>query len=296
MIDHTNQFDFIDGGGLDVACLGFAECDRAGNINASRFANRVSGCGGFINISQSSKKVVFMGTFSSGGLKVSIADGRVAIDQEGRFSKFVAAVGQVTFSGAVASNRHQDVLYVTERCTLRLGPAGLELTEIAPGLELERDVLKRLPFTPTVVGPSIMDPSIFQPGPMGLRERLFDIRIEDRLRYDPATNTVFMNYAGMRVRTHDDLRRILDAVDNLLGPLNKRVYSIVNYDRFEADPDVMDAYLDGVRYVEQRYYLKVSRYTNNAFMRLKLGRGLGKRQVSSHVYETQAEAAQRLQS
>jgi propionate CoA-transferase len=105
-----------------------------------------------------------------------------------------------------------------------------------------------------------------------------------------------MNYAGMRVRTHDDLRRIVNAVDNLLGPLNQRVYSIVNYDRFEADPEVMDAYLDAVRYVEQRYYLKVSRYTNSAFMRLKLGKELGKRQVSSHVYETQAEATQGLQS
>jgi propionate CoA-transferase len=296
MIDHTNQFDFIDGGGLDVACLGFAECDRIGNINASRFSNRVSGCGGFINISQNSKKVVFMGTFSSGGLKVSVTDGRVAIDQEGRFPKFVAAVGQVTFSGEVASSRQQDVLYVTERCTFRLGAAGLELTEIAPGVELERDVLAHLPFVPIVVGPSMMDPSIFQPQSMALRERLLDIRIEDRLSYDPTTNTVFMNYAGMRVRTHDDLRRIVNAVDDLLGPLNKRVYSIVNYDRFEADPEVMDAYLDAVRYVEQRYYLKVSRYTNSAFMRLKLGKELGNRHVSSHVYETQTEAAQGLQS
>ena len=148
----------------------------------------------------------------------------------------MAAVGQVTFSGEVASRVHQTVLYVTERCTFRLGAAGLELTEIAPGVELERDVLAHLPFVPIVVGPSMMDPSIFQPQSMALRERLLDIRIEDRLSYDPTTNTVFMNYAGMRVRTHDDLRRIVNAVDDLLGPLNKRVYSIVNYDRFRPIP------------------------------------------------------------
>jgi propionate CoA-transferase len=295
MIDHTYQFDFIDGGGLDLACLGFAECDRVGNVNASRFGNRVSGCGGFINISQNSKKVVFVGTFSSGGLHVSVSDGRVTIEQEGRFPKFVPNVAQITFSGDVASRREQDVLYVTERCVFRLGPAGLELTEVAPGVDLQRDILAHLPFAPAGGKPTTMDASIFRPEPMGLRDRLLDIRIEDRLRYDPVTNTVFMNYAGMRVRTNQDLRRILDAVDGLLGPLNKRVYSIVNYDRFEADPEVMDGYLDAVRYVEQRYCLKVSRYTNSGFMRLKLGKELGQRQVSSHVYETRAEAARGLQ-
>jgi propionate CoA-transferase len=296
MIDHTNQFDFVDGGGLDLACLGFAECDGAGSINASRFANRVSGCGGFINISQNSKKVVFVGTFTSGGLKISVADGRIAIEQEGRFLKFVSAVGQVTFAGPVASKREQEVLYVTERCVFRLGPGGLELTEIAPGADLDRDILAHLPFAPKVVGPTLMEQILFRPEPLGLRDRMLDIHIEERLQYDAETNTVFMNYAGMRVRTLQDLQRIVEAVDNLLGPLNKRVYSIVNYDRFEADPEVMDAYLDAVRYVEQRYYLKVSRYTNSAFMRLKLGKELGKRQVSSHVYETRTEAGRGLRS
>jgi propionate CoA-transferase len=296
MIDHSNQFDFVDGGGLDLACLGFAECDGAGSINASRFANRVSGCGGFINISQNSKKVVFVGTFTSGGLKISVADGRIAIEQEGRFLKFVSAVGQVTFAGPVASKREQEVLYVTERCVFRLGPGGLELTEIAPGADLDRDILAHLPFAPKVVGPTLMDQILFRPEPLGLRDRMLDIHIEERLQYDAETNTVFMNYAGMRVHTRQDLQRIVEAVDNLLGPLNKRVYSIVNYDRFEADPEVMDAYLDAVRYVEQRYYLKVSRYTNSAFMRLKLGKELGKRQVSSQMYETRTEAGRGLRS
>jgi len=116
------------------------------------------------------------------------------------------------------------------------------------------------------------------------------VQVEERLTYDAASNTVFMNYAGMRVRTAADLDRIKEAVDGLLAPLGKRVWSIVNYDRFEADAEVMDKYLDLVRYVEQRYYLGVSRYTTTGFMRLKLGRGLEQRAVSSHIFETRAEA------
>ena len=129
---------------------------------------------------------------------------------------------------------------------------------------------------------------------MSLRNRFLDIRIEDRLSYDPATNTVFMNYAGMRVRTSEDIKRILAAVDALLEPLGKRVNSIVNYDRFEADPDVMQEYLDAVRDVEKKHYLRVSRYTTSAFMRLKLGHELDKRHVSSHVFESGAEARAKL--
>jgi propionate CoA-transferase len=295
MIDHPNQFDFIDGGGLDMACLGFAECDGDGNVNASRFANRVAGCGGFINISQNSKKVVFVGTFTSGGLKTSISDGRISIEQEGRFAKFVQKVGQVTFSGSVRPRADQEILYVTERCVFRLGGAGIEVAEVAPGIDLD-EILARLPFKPLTKDVKLMNAAIFHPPPLGLRHRMLDIRIEDRLHYDAETNTVFMNYAGMRVRTRDDIERILQAVDKLLKPLGKRVYSIVNYDRFEADPEIMDAYLDGVHYVEQTYYLKVSRYTNSGFMRLKLGKELGKRNISSHVYETRTEAAEGLRN
>jgi hypothetical protein len=103
--------------------------------------------------------------------------------------------------------------------------------------------------------------------------------IEDRLSYDPSTNTVFMDFAGMRLRQREDVDRIKTAVDALLGPLGKRVNSIVNYDRFEAAPDIMPDYLDLVRYVQERYYLKVSRYTTSGFMRLKMGKELERRQV-----------------
>ncbi len=293
-IDHPYQFDFIDGGGLDVACLGYAECDGLGNVNASRFANRIPGCGGFINISQNSRKVIFVGTFTSGGFDAAIEDGRVHIKTEGKHKKFVRQVQQVTFSGIEAAKRDQEILYVTERCTFRLHADGLELIEIAPGIDLKQDILEQLPFEPIMNNVAEMEPGLFVPPPLRLRDRLLDLNIADRLSYDAQSNTVFMNYAGMRVRTLADLESIKTAVDDLLGPLKKKVYSIVNYDRFEADPDIMHAYLDLVRYVEETYYIAVSRYTHSGFMRLKLGSELDSRQVSSGVFESSAEARENL--
>lgn len=290
VIDHCSQFDFIDGGGLDAAFLGFAECDGSGSVNASRFGDRIAGCGGFINISQNSKKVVFMGNFSAGGAEMQVRDGRLHIVKEGRVSKFVERVGQITFSGPRAAARKQDVRYVTERCVFRLGEKGLALVEIAPGVDLERDVLRHLPFRPIVDGPALMAAAIFLPPPMGLRDRLLDINIDDRLLYDPTTNTVFMNYSGMRVRREEDIKTIIAAVDRLLGPLGKRVNSIVNYEGFSVDDDAMQAYMDAVKYVEQTYYLKVSRFTNSGYLRLKFAKELERRQLTSRVFETRHEA------
>jgi propionate CoA-transferase len=294
VIDHCSQFDFIDGGGLDCAFLGFAECDRLGNVNASRFADRIAGCGGFINISQNAKKVVFMGNFSAGGTQFTIEEGRLRILREGEVSKFVDRVAQATFSGTVAAQQRKEVLYVTERCVFRLTGNGIELAEIAPGVEIERDILRLLPFRPIVGKPVPMDPALFAAQPIGLRERMLDIRIDERLSYDAAINTVFMNYAGMRVRNAEDVGTIVAAVDRLLEPLAKRVNSIVNYEGFSVDDDAMEAYMDAVRYVEKKYYLKVSRFTNSGFLRIKLGKELENREVSSRVFETRQEAERNL--
>lgn len=294
VIDHCSQFDFIDGGGLDGAFLGFAECDRLGNVNASRFAGKIAGCGGFINISQNAKKVVFIGNFTAGGAQFAVDDGRLRIVQEGKVSKFVEQVVQVTFSGTLAAQQRKDVLYVTERCVFRLTSAGLTLTEVAPGVDIERDVLRHLPFRPHMDQPATMDVAIFASKPMGLRERMLDIHIDDRLSYDAANNTVFMNYAGMRVRNAQDVDTIIAAVDRLLEPLGKRVNSIVNYEGFSVDDEAMDTYMDAVRYVEKKYYLKVSRFTNSGFLRLKLGKELEKRGVSARVFETRQDAERNL--
>ena len=141
-----------------------------------------------------------------------------------------------------------------------------------------------------------MDAAIFLPAPMGLRDRMLDIHIDDRLTYDAATNTVFMNYAGMRVKHAADVATIVAAVDRMLEPLGKRVNSIVNYEGFSVDEDAMAAYMDAVRYVEKRYYLKVSRFTNSGFLRMKLGKELRRREVSASVFESRREAERNLKT
>ena len=170
-----NQFDFYHGGGLDMAFLGMGEVDRHGNINVSNLGKRIPGSGGFIDISQNAKTVVFCGTFTNGDIKTEAVNGKLRIVKEGIVKKFVDKVNQITFSGEYAAGKGQNVIYVTERAVFRLENGKLLLTEIAPGVNLAEDILAHMGFVPEIAGDlKTMDAAIFKPGKMRLsNEALF---------------------------------------------------------------------------------------------------------------------------
>ncbi|SKC36299.1 acyl CoA:acetate/3-ketoacid CoA transferase [Maledivibacter halophilus] len=169
ILDQNVLFDFYDGGGLDIAYLGMAQIDEIGNINVSKFGTRLAGCGGFINITQNAKKVVFCGTFTAGGLKTEIKDGKLHIIKEGKMKKFIKNIEQITFSGIYANKVKQPVMYITERAVFELREEGLYLTEIAPGIDIQTQILDKMEFKPKIEKePKLMDERLFSKDIMGL--------------------------------------------------------------------------------------------------------------------------------
>jgi propionate CoA-transferase len=183
-ISQAAMFDFYDGGGLELSCVGMAQVDREGNVNVSKIGPRIIGCGGFINITQSTRSVIFLGEFTAAGSRIEVENGALRILTEGSIKKFVDRVEQITFSGKVARQTGQKILFVTERCVFRLVPEGLLLTEIAPGVDLARDILGQMGFQPLIASDvKLMDESLFRAPAMKC------FRAADRTTPQPGTRS-----------------------------------------------------------------------------------------------------------
>ena len=172
----------------------------------------------------------------------------------------------------------------------------MELTEIAPGVDLEKDILAYMDFKPIVKNPKTMDERIFRLPPMDLKTDLLSKPMSERMTYDPATNIFYVNFEGLQVRSMEDIEEIRTQAEAILVPLGRKVDAIVNYDNFFILPELVDAYVDMVKYMVSRFYEKVTRYTTSAFLRMKLGEGLKVRGFAPHVYESREEARKGLKS
>ncbi len=290
IIDQNMMFDFYHGGGLDLTCLGVAEVDEAGNVNTSKFGGRLNGCGGFIDISQNARAVVFAGTFTAGGLVVAIEDGKLRIVKEGKARKFVKAVEQITFSGTFAASKSQPVIYVTERCVFQLTTRGLELIEVAPGIDIDRDILAHMDFKPIVGRTTPMDARIFRDEPMDLMADLMNLNLHERISYDADRNILFLNLEGYAIRKKSDVSDLQKELVAACKKAGRRVNSVVNHDGCRIAEDLYDDWAEMIEYMTQHHYLTTARYTTSAFMRVKMQEALAKRGLKPHIYESKKEA------
>lgn len=282
LIQLHQQFDFYNGGGLDCCFLGAGEIDELGNVNVTRLGTKLTGPGGFIDISQATPRVNLLGTFTAGG-KIKIEDGKVKIIQEGNTRKFVKSVREVTFSGKRAIELNQTVRYITERCVFELKPNAetalpeLHLTEIAPGIDLDRDVLKLMDFAPVMrQPPQLMKAFIFDEKPMNLRALHFVPRMSDRVNYFPTSNTLFVNLSHVTVNADEIMDDLFDTMKRVVQDTNQcdKVHIVVNYNGFQIDPDFVEEYQSRVKAFNSKCALTTKRFSSRAFRQHALQQAL----------------------
>lgn len=270
------MFDFYDGGGLDLCCLGAAEVSPSGDVNVSRMSKKkLTGPGGFIDIAMSTRNICFMTTMTAKGLNISAGDGELKIEQEGQTKKFVNSIYETTFSGDEAVRRGQKVFYVTERAVFRRTNAQdvIELIEIAPGVDLQKDILDQMSFTPAI-SPDLreMDRRIFTDRKMGAASDFFG-SLEDRITYDEENHTIYLEMFGIVLNSEEDVEWFGVAMREVLRPyveLQGKVNMISNYDGFDLGKGLEGLYTETIEGVQNDCYSSWTRYTGSAFQRAKL--------------------------
>ena len=315
LVEMNQQFDFYNGGGLDICFLGLAQCGENGDVNVSRLSETsLTGPGGFIDITQCTPLVVFMGTFRKKEFRMelrkahteaaaSAADdtaaaaastvaedstNEIAIINEGKIPTFTKSVTEITFSSQHALQRGQRVLYVTERAVFRLTKQGLRLTEVAPGADLDRDVLQQMDFEPLVdrAAVAVMDPRIFAQRKMGLVEELFspEKAIAHGVEYKADTNTLYVDLTGVVINDQDTFEIFCGELELVYKKYSnkgkKRFHCVVNYDGLSLADALVSEWERVADYLQSIYYESVTRYAGRAFIRHKLAKRIAVKDAS----------------
>lgn len=275
----NEMFDYYDGGGLDITFLGAGQISSKGDVNVSRISPDVlTGPGGFIDISQSTRNICFLSTLTAKGLKLSFSgDGNVSVEKEGQIKKFVSEVIETTFSGDEAVRRGQKVFYVTERAVFRRTSAHkvLELIEIAPGVRLKEDILDQMDFEP-VISPDLkeMDRRIFMDRKMGIK---FFGSLEERFTYVEKNHVIFLNNEGISLNDIADIDWFFNNIEKVLKPLvaaKGPIDVVINYDGFDVASSLVPIFTAKLNSLEQQYYKSVKRFIGKAFRRASLAETL----------------------
>ena len=294
IIDEPSQFDFYDGGGLDQAFLGFAEVDREGNVNVSRFANRLAGAGGFINISQNARAVFFLGTFAANS-RSFVEDGAAAAGESGSHPEVRGAgrAGDVQRRAGAPAWHHRPLRDRAGRFPARR-PTASSWWKRAPGVDLQQDVLDHMAFTPAI-SPDLrpMEPAIFLPERMRLRRRPV-MSFEERLRFVPEDELLYLNFEGLHLDSPEEANELAEFLDKRLAAYGRKLNVVVNYDNFRLSPTAADRYWEMIRHNTAHYFLSLTRYSTNAFFRRQLRERFAGASMHQQFYRSFEDAKRHL--